>query len=80
MLKKTENLRCDWCYALKQLAKHQSMDLQYAKELADYLKSKGVRTITLIGGEPTLYSQLFELILMLSLRVIKMDLMHLLKC
>lgn len=56
------NLRCDWCYALEQLAKCQNMDLEYAKELADHLKSKGINTIILIGGEPTLYANLFELI------------------
>ena len=58
----TCNCKCDWCYAQKMLAKHRSMDLQYAKQIVNYLKAKGIQTITLIGGEPTIYSKLIELI------------------
>lgn len=59
----TCNCNCDWCYARKMLATHRTLDLQYAKQLVNYLNSKGIRTITLIGGEPTLYPYIEELII-----------------
>lgn len=58
----TCNCKCDWCYAQKMLAKHRNMDLQYAKQIVKYLQVRGIRTITLIGGEPTIYPNLIELI------------------
>lgn len=58
----TCNCKCDWCYAQKMLAKHRNMDYQYAKQIVDYLKSNGIKTITLIGGEPTIYPNITELI------------------
>lgn len=38
------------------------MDLQYAKQIVNYLYTKKIQTITLIGGEPTIYPNLVELI------------------
>ena len=38
------------------------MDLQYAKQIVNYLQANGIQTITLIGGEPTIYPNLIELI------------------
>lgn len=38
------------------------MDLQYAKQIVNYLYTKKIQTITLIGGEPTIYPKLVELI------------------
>lgn len=58
----TCNCKCDWCYAQKVLAKNRCMDLQYAKQLVSYLHTKEIKTITLIGGEPTIYQELLELI------------------
>ena len=58
----TCNCKCDWCYAQKMLAKHSNLDLQYAKQLVKYLHSKNIQTITLIGGEPTIYPHFIELI------------------
>ena len=58
----TCNCKCDWCYAQKMLGTHRSMNFQYAKQIVKYLKSKGVQTITLIGGEPTIYSDIIELV------------------
>ena len=58
----TCNCKCDWCYAQKMLAKHRCMDLQYAKQIVSYLHDKKIQTITLIGGEPTIYPNLVELI------------------
>lgn len=58
----TCNCKCDWCYAQKMLEKHRSMDFQYAKQIINYLQAKGIQTITLIGGEPTIYPNIVELI------------------
>lgn len=58
----TCNCKCDWCYARKMLGKHQNIDLQYAMKIVEYLKKTGVETITLIGGEPTIYPNLIDLI------------------
>ena len=46
----TCNCKCDWCYAQKMLAKHRCMDLQYAKQIVNYLQANGIQTITLIDG------------------------------
>lgn len=58
----TCNCKCDWCYAQNMLGKHRHMDLQYAKQIICYLRDKGIQTITLIGGEPTIYPDIVELI------------------
>lgn len=58
----TCNCKCNWCYAQRTFSKCNYMELGYAKKLVRYLKEKGVKTITLIGGEPTLYPNLIELI------------------
>ena len=58
----TCNCKCDWCYAQKMLEKHRCMDLQYAKQIVNYLHDREIQTITLIGGEPTIYPHLIELI------------------
>ena len=55
------NFRCPWCYAegTKYL---KSDDMELAKNLVDFSRELGVRSIALIGGEPTYYPQIFELI------------------
>lgn len=58
----TCNCKCDWCYAQKMLAKHRNMDFKHAKQIVTYLQQKEIQTITLIGGEPTIYPNLIELI------------------
>lgn len=58
----TCNYKCDWCYARKVLADNRYLDLEYAKQLVQYLYSKKITTITLIGGEPTIYPNFIELI------------------
>lgn len=56
------NCKCDWCYAKNEQLEKRTLNINYAKELVKYLYSKGIKTITLIGGEPTLYPWLLELI------------------
>ena len=41
----TCNCKCDWCYAQKMLAKHRCMDLQYAKQIVNYLQANGIQTL-----------------------------------
>ncbi len=55
------NLRCKWCYA-KSENFNSEMDLKLAKELIDFFKELDIKEISLIGGEPTCYSNLLELI------------------
>jgi radical SAM protein with 4Fe4S-binding SPASM domain len=56
------NLRCGWCYAAgTEFSKHLDMNLDIAMRLVLFLKSLGVKSIVLIGGEPTIYPHLFTL-------------------
>ena len=54
------NNSCEWCYAKK--AKGGDMDVDNAKECIDALCEIGIKNITLIGGEPTIYPHFFELV------------------
>lgn len=57
------NLRCKWCYAKStDYNKEDIMSLNLAKELIDFSKAINAKSITLIGGEPTIYPHIFELI------------------
>ncbi len=56
------NLRCKWCYALNATDFRQEMPLEMAKSIVNTLAENDVKQITLIGGEPTLYSCITELI------------------
>lgn len=56
------NLKCPWCYASMANSESFSMDYEKAMGLIDLLWEIGVRSITLIGGEPTLYSHLEDLV------------------
>lgn len=57
------NLRCKWCYAQETgFKKENDMPLKMAKDLVDICSDIGIKHITLIGGEPTIYPNLLELI------------------
>ena len=57
------NLRCKWCYAKDSNYLYKdNLDFKTAKEMVDICKDLNIKHITLIGGEPTLYPQLFSLI------------------
>lgn len=58
----TCNCKCDWCYARKMLDKNQHMDFELAKQIIQYLSVNSINNITLIGGEPTIYPDIIELI------------------
>ncbi|MCL2859928.1 MAG: radical SAM protein [Oscillospiraceae bacterium] len=56
------NNKCNWCYANDVLSNKNSMNLSTVLKCVDYLKSKNVERIVIIGGEPTLYLNLEKLI------------------
>lgn len=58
------NNRCKWCYAPQTLshAQEKELDPRKEKEFLTFLSALDVKTIILLGGEPTLYSNLFEFI------------------
>lgn len=55
------NNACQWCYTKNKL-NCKNMDYESAKICVDNLSKIGVTKIVLIGGEPTLYPNLVELI------------------
>lgn len=57
------NLRCKWCYA-KDVGydDKDTMPLSEAKHIVDIFSELRVKHIKLIGGEPTLYPHLFDLL------------------
>lgn len=54
------NNNCSWCYAQKAIK--EDMDFENAKICIQNLKKLGVRNIVLIGGEPTIYPYIIEMI------------------
>lgn len=56
------NLRCKWCYTSRKLIDGGDMPLKLAQELIDLMSTVGVRSVVLIGGEPTLYPNVIDLI------------------
>lgn len=57
------NFRCPWCYAEStNYDKNKIMSINLAKDIIDFLENIGVTNIDIIGGEPTYYKHLIELI------------------
>lgn len=57
------NLRCKWCYAKgTEYIESDNMPVDLAKRLVDFSKEIGSKSITLIGGEPSIYPDILELI------------------
>lgn len=55
------NFRCPWCYAEgTEYKQEDEMSFSLAKDLTNILKTAGVKQITIIGGEPTLWNPIFE--------------------
>lgn len=54
------NNKCIWCYA--QNAIKDTMNIDFAKKCVQNLNNLGIKNIVLIGGEPTIYPHLTELI------------------
>lgn len=57
------NFGCPWCYAEgTNYLKEKTMSLGLAKDLVDFSQSIGTKNFILIGGEPTYYPDIFELL------------------
>lgn len=55
------NFRCQWCYAQgTNYDASQSMPFELAESLLTLILSLGIRSVTIIGGEPTLWSPLLD--------------------
>lgn len=55
------DMRCKWCYAASTgYVAGSDMKLELAKKLVLLVREVGVKSIILIGGEPTLWKPLFE--------------------
>ena len=62
-LNRTCNLRCKWCYAqCTEYLKEDDLALSSACRLIDIFSDLNIRHIVLIGGEPTIYPHLFDVI------------------
>ena len=57
------NFRCKWCYAEgTKYSKEDNMSLELAKKLIDFQAELGVKNVIILGGEPTLWKDLFTVI------------------
>ena len=57
------NLRCQWCYAKGTgFSSKDNMPIETFKKIVEFLKGTKVKTVALIGGEPTMYPYLKECI------------------
>lgn len=55
-------LRCNHCFIGDQLNSNIEMPFELAKSIVDNAKLKDIESITLLGGEPTLFSNIIDLI------------------
>lgn len=57
------NLRCEWCYAKgTNYRTEDTIDFNVACMVIDWAAQMGIRELTFIGGEPTLYNRLIDLV------------------
>ncbi|MCR5236963.1 MAG: radical SAM protein [Lachnospiraceae bacterium] len=56
------NLNCKWCYARNALDSDKTLSFENAKKIVDSLIALKIHSIVLIGGEPTCYDNLPDLI------------------
>lgn len=57
------NLRCEWCYAQEShYQQTENMDFELAKKLIDISIGNNISHFIIIGGEPTIHPQLFEIL------------------
>ncbi len=64
---RTCNNNCTWCYAKNSKIKN-SMDISLLKKYIDSLIENGVEKFILIGGEPTIYESLFDVLEYIKLK------------
>lgn len=56
------NLRCDWCYAQSTKFESKEMPFAEAKKVIDIFCDYGVSNFIILGGEPTVYNELPQLL------------------
>lgn len=56
------NLRCEWCFSSHTNFKNKNIPLEKGIELVKISKESGVKNIAFSGGEPTMYTELPDLI------------------
>ena len=67
------NLRCSFCYASNTLESSKTMFFKDALKIVDFCHEANVEKIILIGGEPTLYCDVFDLIKYAKVKNIKVS-------
>ena len=66
------NIRCKWCYAAGTgFKKQDDMDFDSAKKIVDFCEELKIKDIIIIGGEPTIYPYILDLISYISKKGIK---------
>lgn len=65
------NNKCSWCYAEGLSGTKEDLSDKNEREFLNFFQDLGVKKIVLIGGEPTLYKNIFKLISELSKRDIR---------
>lgn len=62
-LNRSCNLRCKWCYAQDtEYCLNSDMKLDDAYKAIDIIKELGIKTAVLIGGEPSIYKDIFSVV------------------
>src|SRR5450759_4920819 len=61
------NLRCEWCYAKMTDYENHDMTIETVKKCVALAAELGADSGVLIGGEPTLHADLFEIIRIVQL-------------
>ena len=57
------NLQCSWCYSKNtSLINNDEISLDLAKRIVNLAKELNINHISLIGGEPTLYTYIYDII------------------
>lgn len=71
-LNKECNMRCKWCYAReKGYEKDTELTLEDVEDLVELASELGIRNVTLIGGEPTIYKELIKAVEIVKKRKMK---------
>ena len=56
------NLRCSWCYAQSTKFNNKKLLWKDAKKIVDIFSEYGTKSFIILGGEPTLYENLPQLL------------------
>jgi MoaA/NifB/PqqE/SkfB family radical SAM enzyme len=56
------NIRCIMCYSLDTLERGRDLTFEETIKVLRYFRNEGIQKLSLLGGEPTKYAQLPELI------------------